>query len=510
MKKRLFHFCWAVTLLLVIPASTVVHAVADEPLLRLTVSQIELIHESVQRSMADGKIPGVSLVIVSGNEVIYSKGFGYADVGNQVAVTMETVFELGSNSKAFTGLAMLKLESEGLVDLSAPVDNYLPWLAMSYSSESVMVTVEQVMNHTSGIPFSSIDRIPESTADDALEETVRTLVGTELQTRPGEAFSYATINYNILGLIIERVTGQSYESYMIENILQPIGLNNTYMFHEDAGVNMAIGYQINFLRAREFDAPIYRGNKPAGYILSSGHDIAKWMITQLGFNDDSAFDQRLIERSHAFGAPLQQGSHLSYNAGWFVSELTGDIFHSGSNPNFSSSVVLDTETGIGITVLANLNSQLTDEIISNVRDIIQGAEPGISEIADLNLEIDRVAVVIICVSTAITLLMMFLIARLLTQIRKKQRAFVVPHAKGIIGMCLLVTFLATLSFIVSQLPRIFFNGIGWQTAAVWAPGTLVLAVAFAGIAVLFISLCLVVDLLYRRKENISNKCKERK
>ena len=329
-KNRIFHFCLVVIIILIIPVLTFVNAMEDA--LSLTEDKIDVINESIERSMADGRIPGVALVIVDGSEVVYSHGFGYAYVRNRDVVTMDTVFELGSNSKAFTGLAILQLESDGLVDLSAPITQYIPWLEMNYNGERVPVTVEQVMNHTSGIPFASIDRIPESTADDALIETVRTLVGIELGTIPGASFNYATINYNILGLIIEFQTGQSFEEYMIENILTPVGLSSTHMFHEDAGDDLANGYKINFLRAREFDAPVYRGNKPAGYILSSGNDIAIWMMTQLGFNEESTIDQKLIERSHEFGMPLELGSDISYAAGWFVNRLTGEVYHSGQSP----------------------------------------------------------------------------------------------------------------------------------------------------------------------------------
>ena len=289
-KTRIFCLYLAFALMFTLVTPTFANPQASEATEPITEDRTRLINESVERSMADGRIPGVALIIVSGSEVVYSNGFGYADVRNRNAVTMDTVFELGSNSKAFTGLAILQLEQEGLIDLNAPVTNYIPWLEIYYNGERVSVTVNQVMNHTSGIPFSSIDRIPESTADDALEETVRTLVGTTLQTRPGESYSYATINYNILGLIIEVVTDQSYEEYMIEHILNPIGLRNTHMFMSDAGAAMANGYKISFLRAREFDAPIYRGSTPTGYIMSSGNDMALWMMTQLGFNDESICD----------------------------------------------------------------------------------------------------------------------------------------------------------------------------------------------------------------------------
>lgn len=503
MTRKFGMFCVCIFLLISISVMSTTYANAmEEASSELAQSEIDAINEFVERSMAKGRIPGVALIIVGGDEVVYSNGFGYVDLRNKKTVNMDAVFELGSNSKAFTGLAILKLEQAGLIDLNAPITQYIPWLEMYYSGEIVTVTVAQVMSHTSGIPFSSIDRIPESIAEEALEETVRTLVGTELQTLPGELFSYATINYNILGLIVELQSGQSFEAYITESILIPMGLRHTHMFRADAGPEMANGHKIGFLRAREFDAPTYRGNTPAGYILSSGNDIAIWMMTQLGFNDESVFDLDLIKRSHEFGKPLQQGSHLSYTAGWFVNKLTGEVSHGGNNPNFSSSIILDIESGIGIAVLANLNSPFTEEIAINVGTIIQGAEPRVHQISDMNLELDRVATVVICISVVVIGLMIVLVGRLIMQIKNQRRCFAAPSLKGIISIGVSVAFLMALVFVVLQLPNMFFDGIGWRTAIVWSPTTLLFAVLFGATVVSLICLYLLADFLYRQKEKI--------
>jgi len=501
-RSRIFNFCLAVIILfLIIPAATFASETDDNEVLSLTEDQIEMMEESVERSMADGRIPGVALIITSGSEIIYSQGFGYADVRNRDVVTMDTVFEIASNSKAFTGLAILQLESEGLIDLSAPVTQYIPWLEMNYNGEATVVTIDQFMSHRSGIPFASIELIPESTADDALEQTVRTLVGLELQTEPGEAYSYATLNYTILGLVIENISGQSFEEYIVENVLNPIGLGNTHMFHEDAGDLMSTGYKINFLRARVYDAPIYRGNKPAGYILSSGNDMALFMMTQLGFNDASTFDQSLITRSHEFGMPLEQGGEVSYMVGWFVNEFTGEITHAGTNPNFSSFITLDPENGIGVTVLSNMASPFTPEIMTNVVDIVQGSEPQVLETVDMNLEFDRIAVVIVFISIIIMGLIMFLFTKIIKQIKAKQRAFAIPKLSGIIGLCILLVFLVILAFLLFNLPRLLM-GVGWGMAVVWAPVSLLVAAIFLWVAIFSVCLYITFDTLYKRKDGM--------
>ena len=501
MKKiKVFSVVFIVLLMISMAAPALADASGKVVLPVLTQSEMVRINEVVQKNMTEGKIPGVSLVIVSGNEMIYSNGLGYSDVKNKKSITANTVFELGSNSKAFTGLAVLKLEKEGLVNLNDSVDKYIPWLEMKYNGEKVPVTVEHVMNHTSGIPFNSIDKIPESDSEKALENTVRTLVGLELQSKSGEHYSYATINYDILGLIIETVTGQSYEIYVTENILKPMGLKNTYMFRNDVVGEIATGYKIGFLKAREYDAPVYRGNKPAGYILSSGNDVAKWMMNQMGFNYESTFDRELIEKSHAFGKPSYE-NNVSYTAGWFVNGLTGEVFHSGNNPNFSSSIILDTENGIGVATLANLNSPFTEEITKNVIDIIRDREIVASGTSDLYIEVDRIAIVIIWLAILAILLTIFFMTRFVIQLMSKKRTYIPPDLKGVVGIGLSVAFLGVVGFIVYKLPEMFFGGVTWRTARVWAPQTLVLAVAVAATAVVLTYLYLIADAVYKRKES---------
>ena len=153
---------------------------------------------------------------------------------------------------------------------------YIPWLKVKYEGKQIPLTIEQVLYQTSGINPGTIDMIPISNEDSALEETIRTLIGIELDSVPGEIFQYATINYDILGLIIEKVTGGTFESYLEEFILKPLELNNTYLFRNDKiNDRIAKGYKTGFLKPRLYEAPIYRGNKPAGYIISSGEDMEK-------------------------------------------------------------------------------------------------------------------------------------------------------------------------------------------------------------------------------------------
>jgi len=146
---------------------TIVRAESDE--------KIKKIESFIEEQRAISKIPGLSLVIVEKGKTVYQRGFGYADVISKTPVTSNTLFELGSTSKAFTGLAILQLEKEGLLKRSDDVRKYIPWLKLKYNEEPQSITINQLLYHTSGISTYTIADIPESNESNALELTVKKL-----------------------------------------------------------------------------------------------------------------------------------------------------------------------------------------------------------------------------------------------------------------------------------------------------------------------------------------------
>lgn len=112
-----------------------------------------------------------------------------------------------------------------------------------------------------------------------LERMVRTLIGVELDFYPGQRYSYSTINYDILGLIIEVITGDSYENFILERICKPLGLDHTYLYKQDAQETglLAKGYKTEFFQVLVYKAREYRGNTPAVCVISSIDDMARWM-----------------------------------------------------------------------------------------------------------------------------------------------------------------------------------------------------------------------------------------
>jgi len=442
------------------------------------------IEKKVGELMEEGDIPGLSLVFINGDEPLYTKGFGYADVEKQTPVTPDTLFELASTSKAFTALAALKLESEGLLNLDAPVSRYLPWFYAVYEGQKYKITIRQLLHQTSGIPTRTVSDIPEGDQKDALEQTVRKLVGIELDNKPGEAFQYATVNYDIVGAVLEVVSGMSYEDYMHKNILTPIGLTRTragiVKLEPGDVAGKATGYKIAFFKAREYRSPVFRGNTPAGYIISNGKDMAQWLKLQMGLvqNEFTPLVQKSQQRDQT--VPPNANTLVSYAMGWQVTlNGSGMILHAGLNPNFTAFVIFNSKNKKGVVVMANSNSRYTAFIGQAVMNLLYGQELPLK--VDLGDSMDKGSSLIsffllfylLCVAVFLAILVLDVIKG-----RRQFQPFSFKHVLRLVTpVFVIIPFLAA----VYLLPRALAD-FTWESAVVWGPVSFKLAITLLVIA----------------------------
>jgi cyclic peptide transporter len=341
---------------------------------------IEAIDKIITDVMTKGKIPGLSLVLIKGQEHVVAKGYGLADINGQQPVTVGTLFQLASCSKSFTALAMLKLESEGYVKMSDPVSKYFPGFKMTFRDKEYPITIEQLLHHLSGIPWKTFAQIPEAEHEQALEEVVHLVSGTQLNDTPGRKYEYSNTNFDIAGAIIEKVSGMSFENYMKKEVFNPLGMEHTEIGIKGDGNQEnanATGHKIAFSEPKPFASPIYRGNFPAGYVLSNANDMAVWLKAQLGMVQTNFTP--LMQRSHKPNSLLQgtQYRPVSYSFGWQVRPgVKSVVFHSGMNPNFTSFVAIIPSQQIAIAVLANSNSTGTQFLGQRLLQVLStGSSP---------------------------------------------------------------------------------------------------------------------------------------
>lgn len=327
-----------------------------------------IIDEYVRNIIKSKRIPGCYLFVMNKGKIICNKGFGLADCSNNKEVDSNTYFQLGSNSKAFTALAILYLEDQNKLKLSDNVSKYIPGFQLYYKKEKVDITIENLLYHTSGISPKTIMYIEEDNENNALEKTVRSLEGRETIFRPGEKFLYATINYDVLGYIIEVVTQTSFEDYITKEIFESIGLNKEAVgFSCLVDERISKGYKREFLHNVEFDAPVYKGNVPSGYIYLNGEDMSKWIQFQLFPNKKW---KKLIEKSHQIckKALIKKGTY--YAAGWQVELEDGIVSHFGRNPNYVSCIYLKPEEKTGIAIMTNTSLTYAKDIGEQILHIL--------------------------------------------------------------------------------------------------------------------------------------------
>ncbi|CBK75702.1 Beta-lactamase class C and other penicillin binding proteins [Butyrivibrio fibrisolvens 16/4] len=297
----------------------------------------------------------VAVGIMDGDENIYLE---YCDIAGK-SVDEHTLFELGSTTKAFTGVGILNLQKEGAIKLDSPVTDYIDWFKPQYKGRDAVVTVRHLMNHSSGIPVWTISLIPEgSEGEITLEDTVRKIADVKLSHAPGEVHEYATINYDVLALIIENVTGQKYEDYITETVLKDVGMNESFFRTSDSDrQRIFTGRKAGFFGMWQYDAPTYYGNTAAGYLVSDTIDLVTWM--------------RYVREKIDFNS-FQITDANNYYAGWNLHPET--VHHGGNNPNYSTQIIISRERDLGVFVL----SASAGDIATKIADGIYGMHMGVN------------------------------------------------------------------------------------------------------------------------------------
>ena len=333
----------------------------------------------VEGTMRADNVPGLALAIVRGERVVHLRGLGVAGPGGR-PVTPQTPFLLGSMSKSFTALAVMQLVEAGKLDLDAPVQRYLPWFRVASPEASAAITVRHLLHHTSGLPT----RAPRAAGDDpSLEAHVRALAGVELDHAPGAAHRYASPNYQVLGLIVETVSGQPFGDYVRRRIFAPLGMGHSFTSRDEAvAAGLADGHQYWFGRPVAAALPYEGGRLPAASLIASAEDLGHYLIAHLNgerYGPATVISPAGLAELHR---PAAAGDGFAYAMGWRVGPVRGvpAIHHGGALPHYRGKLVLLPGEGYGVVVLTNAASFLgrptSHDIADGVAALLAGRAPG--------------------------------------------------------------------------------------------------------------------------------------
>ncbi|MEO6734392.1 MAG: serine hydrolase [Ferruginibacter sp.] len=241
-----------------------------------TVPKAEILIDNFYTSLKGKEAPGIAVLVAREGDVLYRKGFGYADVKNKVPVTPDTKFRIGSVTKQFTAAAILKLQEKNLLSVNDKLSKFIPDFPRGDE-----VTIHQLLTHTSGIhSYTGKDDFVEKVTNTVLPDTlINSFKNDPYDFNPGEKMLYNNSGYFLLGYIIGKVSGKPYEAYLKETFFDPLGMKNTGVHY--AAIKLeheAKGYSKNkelYEPAKNWDMSWAGG---AGAIYSTVDDLLKWNI----------------------------------------------------------------------------------------------------------------------------------------------------------------------------------------------------------------------------------------
>jgi CubicO group peptidase (beta-lactamase class C family) len=295
---------------------------------------------------------------------VYLKGYGLADPSGR-PVTPQTPFRLASVSKTLTALAIMQLAEAGKVELDAPVQLYLPWFRVadekaSASDVSSAITVRDLLYHTSGLPRSAgyDNFFNGDLSEAALEHNVRQLAGVTLNRPVGAAYEYANLNYDTLGLVVQTVSGQTYEAYIQEHIFTPLTMKQSFTSQAEAQAHsIATGYRQWFGFPIPTGLPDDRATRPSSFLISSAEDLTHFLIAALNggrYGTATVLSAQGIAAMQQPVVPIGD-TGLRSGMGLEVGEVHGATLaaKTGGTANYYARIVLAPQSGWGVVVLAN-------------------------------------------------------------------------------------------------------------------------------------------------------------
>ena len=311
-------------------------------------------------------IPNVDIAVISGNNVVYSKSIGEKQ-------SDDALYYIGSVSKSLTALGILKLVDSGKLDVEQTLSEIIP--TIQYNDDSRQITIRHLLNHTSGISKRSGFRdLPNL---NALENANFSLT---ISRKPGKIHEYSNLNYALLGLVIEQISGVAYSDFMASNVFQPLHMNSSVIYPHRQENDRIIeqyqywgGFPVNSKQVDYATTAV-----PAGFILSNTGDLSNYLSMMLSngqFNAEPFIDPRLISEMLTPWDKSGYGYAMGWKKGAYHGKTT--FQHLGSTATSYAAIFIIPEKNIGFSILTNTNSLIfTEKLTEGILNILTDGTAG--------------------------------------------------------------------------------------------------------------------------------------
>ncbi len=359
MKTTIF----VLTFLLILPFTALSQAVEEDVHVK---EALNLIEAWVDAQSAYDKIPGISMAIVHDQKIIWRFASGYSDPEKKLPAETNTIYSICSISKLFTAIALMQLRDKGLLRLDDPVGKHLPWFNIEQLyPDSPPVTIESILTHSSGLPRESDFPYWNAPAFDfPTREEMKTKLKEQKTLYPAYTYyQYSNLGLTLAGEIVAEISGQDYQTYVMENIIKPLDLEDTrpYMPQELHGTRLAIGYSAKMRGGERKKMPFFQADAitPAAGFSSTAEDLAKfaaWQMRLLEGGKNEVLQSNTLkemQRVHWLDGDWKTTRGLGFGV-YRRNDITF-VGHEGSCPGYRSAVMLQAKNKTAVIFMANSN-----------------------------------------------------------------------------------------------------------------------------------------------------------
>jgi CubicO group peptidase (beta-lactamase class C family) len=294
----------------------------------------EKVDPLIQQVMKSYDLPGLAVAIVKDNKIVYAKGFGVKNLKTKEPITTKSLFHMASVSKPFSATAIMQFVEQGKVKLDDPVVKYLPYFKIN-DERYKAITIRQMLSHISGMPDVRDYQWDKPEYDEgAAERYVRSLNDRELIAAPGERFSYSNMAFEVLGDLIAKVSGMSFEDYVKTNILNPLDMKESTFLKKKVSPELATTPHVMQLSTDVSDIyPYHRAHAPSSTLHSNVLEMCNWAVANM---NKGTFKGKDILKSESYDvlwepAKLNNGKTAQVGLSWFLRKYREieTVFHSG-------------------------------------------------------------------------------------------------------------------------------------------------------------------------------------
>lgn len=314
--------------------------------------------DSVFSQAFAGDGPGGAVIIAKGGKVIFDKGYGLADLETGAAIDGNTFFNIGSMSKQFTSIAILQLSGEGKLSLDDNIHKYFPEFKADFWDR---VTIHNLLSHTSGVPDArgGFPREVKVAATDSV--SVSYLYDLDhLNFEPGESYEYINPTYVLLGMIVEKASGQAFEDYMREHLFNPAGMKEAIYYapgRDSVIPSLSHGYVFNkqdsLWHEDDFGEATFFATRPDGGLYTSTHEFLAW---ERGLHSGAVISKELLELAQTPKVSTGEGTKSKYGYGWnlqYRENMPLNIWHAGVNGGYRAIGAYYPEADTDLIVFSN-------------------------------------------------------------------------------------------------------------------------------------------------------------